>query len=88
VAQPVTRLTPHFHDIHITNLTATGAQDDGVIAGLPESPIASIALDHVQISGQKGLSISNATVTAHNLSIQAVEGPPVVLLDHGTLDRR
>jgi polygalacturonase len=87
-AQPVTRLTPHFHDIHITNLSASDAQVDGVIAGLPESPIVSIELDHVQISGQKGLSIGNATVTAHGLTVQAVEGPPIVLLDHGTLERK
>ena len=87
-AQPVTRLTPHFHDIRITNLTANGAQNDGIIAGLPESPIPSIVLDHVQISGQKGLSIGNATVSAHDLTIQAIEGPPVTLLEHGTLDRK
>jgi polygalacturonase len=87
-AQPVTRLTPHFHDIHVTNLTASGAEDDGIIAGLPESPIASIVLDHVRISGQKGLSIGNATVTAHDLSVQAVEGAPVILLEHGALQRK
>jgi polygalacturonase len=86
-AQPLTRLTPHFHNIHISNLTASGAHDDGTIAGLPESPILSIVLDHVQISGQKGMSIGNATVAAHDLSVKAVEGPPVVLLDHGRLDR-
>jgi polygalacturonase len=88
VAQPVTRLTPHFHDIRITNLKASGAQEGGVIQGLPESPIMRIVLDHVQISGQKGLSIGNATVTAHELTVQATEGAPVVLLDHGTLDRK
>jgi polygalacturonase len=87
-AQPVTRLTPHFHDIHITNLSASDAQVDGVIAGLPESPIASIVLDHVQISGQKGLSIGNATVTAHDLTVQAAQGEPVILLDHGSLERK
>jgi polygalacturonase len=87
-ARPVTRLTPHFHDIHITNLTASGAQDDGIIAGLPESPIAPITLDHVRISGQKGLSIRNATVTAQDLTVQAAAGEPVTLLDHGTLERK
>jgi hypothetical protein len=87
-AQPATRLTPHFHDIHLAGLTASGAHDDGIIAGLPESPITSITLDHVQISGLKGLSISNASVTAHDLTIQAPEGPPVILLDHGTLERK
>jgi polygalacturonase len=86
--QPVTRLTPHFHDIHITDLTASGAQNDGIIAGLPESPIVSLWLDHVQISGQKGLSIANATVIAHDLTVHAMEGPPVTLLENGRLDRK
>jgi polygalacturonase len=87
-AQPLTRLTPHFHDIRISNLMASGAQDDGIIAGLPESPITSLSLDHVQISGQKGLRISNATVTAHDLSVQAAQGNPVTLLESATLQRK
>jgi polygalacturonase len=87
-AEPVTRLTPHFHDIRISNLTASGAQDDGIIAGLPESPIASLSLDHVQISGQKGFRIGNATVMAHGLEVRASEGAPIVLLDHGILRRK
>ena len=35
--QPVTRLTPHFHDITIENVTATGSSSAGTIAGLPEA---------------------------------------------------
>ena len=57
-AQPVTRLTPHFHDISITNLSATGAKNAGFIVGLPESPITSIALTNVHISAEKGMTIS------------------------------
>ena len=81
VAQPVTRLTPHFHDIHIANLTATGAKDAGVIVGLPESPITTIFLDNVHLSAQTGLTISHATVTEHDVTVQAAEPPPVILLD-------
>jgi len=86
-AQPVTRLTPHFHDIRIANLTATGARQTGIIAGLPESPITSLFLDNVHLSGEKGLAISNATVTAHDLTVQAAEGPPVLLLDNARLQK-
>ncbi len=84
-AQPVTRLTPHFHDIHISNVTATGAKDTGIIAGLPESPIASLFLDHVHLQGERGLRISNATVTADDLSVVPATPPPVTLLDGGKL---
>jgi polygalacturonase len=82
-AQPVTRLTPHFHDIHITNLTATGAREAGVIVGLPESPITTIYLDHVHLSGRTGLTISHATVTEHDVTVEASEPPPVILVDAG-----
>lgn len=81
-AQAVTALTPHFHDIHITNLTATGAKQSGIIAGLPESPIRSLFLDNVHLQGQTGMRISNATVTAHDLSVVPATPPPVILLDH------
>src|SRR6202044_3702281 len=54
-AQPVTRLTPHFHDISIANLSATGAKTAGFILGLPESPITSINLSNVHISAEKGM---------------------------------
>ena len=62
-AQPVGRLTPHFHDISITNLTATGAKTAGFVVGLPESPITSVTLTNVHITAEKGMTISNATVT-------------------------
>jgi hypothetical protein len=88
VAEPMTRLTPNFHDIRITNLTATRAKNAGVIAGLPERPINSLVLDNVHLEGQKGLRISNAVVTAHRLSVQAASGPPIVLLDNAKLIRR
>jgi len=81
VAEPVTRLTPHFHDIHITNLTATGAKDAGVIVGLPESPITTIFLDKVHINAQTGLTISHATVTEHDVSVEPATPPPVILLE-------
>jgi polygalacturonase len=87
-AQPVTRLTPHFHDIHIRNLTATGAKQAVLIMGLPESPVVNLTLDNVKIDAQKGITIANATVTAHNLTVTAAEGEPVTLLANGKLDRK
>ena len=87
-AQPVTRLTPHFHDIRISNLTATGAKDAGTIVGLPESPITTITLDHVSISAQKGMTISDATVTAHDFSVTAAAGDPYTLLENAHINRK
>jgi len=88
MAQPVTALTPHFHDIHITNLTATGAKQTGIIAGLPESPIEQLFLDNVHLQGAEGMRISNATVTEHDLTVVPATPPPVVMLAHAKLIRK
>jgi polygalacturonase len=87
-AQPVTRLTPRFHDIHISNLKATGAKDAGTIVGLPESPITTVTLDHVKISAQKGMTISDATVAAHDFSVTAAAGDPYTLLENAHINRK
>lgn len=85
VAQPVTRLTPHFHDISITNLKATGAKTAGVIVGLPESPISSITLTNVHITAQTGMTIGDATVTAHDFTVIPISGPAFTLLENAKI---
>lgn len=87
-AQPVTRLTPRFHDIHITNLKATGAKQAGIIVGLPESPITSISLDNVRIAAEKGITLTDVTVAAHNFNVKASQGDPVTLLEDAHLNRQ
>jgi polygalacturonase len=84
-AQPITRLTPRFHNISITNLSATGAKTAGFIVGLAESPITSITLSNVQISAEKGMTVSNATVTAHDFAVKAASGPPFVMLERASV---
>src|SRR5277367_6132480 len=81
-AQPVGRLTPLFHDISITNLTATGAKTAGFVVGLPESPIKSVTLRNVHITAEKGMTISNATVTRSAFDVKAASGPPFIMLEH------
>lgn len=79
-AMPVTRLTPHFHNITIENLTAAGGEYAGAIAGLPEAPIRNVVLRNVKISAQKGLVISNAQVTSTGLVVQAREGQAITTM--------
>jgi polygalacturonase len=78
--QPVTRLTPHFHDITIENLTATGSTMAGVIAGLPEAPIRDVVLRNVRISAKNGLTISYAGVSGEGVDVQASEGQAITKL--------
>jgi polygalacturonase len=87
-AQPVTRLTPRFHDIRIANLDATGAKTAGFIVGLPESPITSIALTGVHITAQQGMTISNATVTTDNFAVKAASGPPLIMLEQANVQQK
>jgi polygalacturonase len=82
-AQAVTRLTPHFHDIVIENVTATGSDVAGAIVGLPESPVKNIVLRNVKIAAQKGLTIGFADVTAVGLDVEAADGKGIVLVEGG-----
>ncbi len=76
-AAPITRLTPHFHNIVIENLKATEIDSAGAIVGLPESPVMDVVLTNVNISAKTGLVIGYASVTAKNLSVTAAQGEPV-----------
>ncbi len=75
---PVTRLTPHFHNFVIQNVTATGAAMAGAIVGLPEAPVTDIVLKNVNLSGEKGLSIGYATVTGENVKVEAAQGDAII----------
>jgi len=75
--QPVTRLTPHFHDILLENVTATGSTSAGAIVGLPEAPIAGVILRNVKIGAQQGLTIAYAEVSGTGVTIEAVTGQAI-----------
>ena len=87
-AQTVTRLTPHFHDITVENVTAMGSVSAGAIAGLPEAPISKLVLRNVTISAQKGLAISNADVSGEGVHVQAIEGPGIMKAAGGVVSLR
>jgi polygalacturonase len=73
-AQPITRLTPRFHDITLEHVTATGSTVAGAIVGLPESPVLGVVLRDVKISAQRGLTIGYAEVSGSGVVIEAGEG--------------
>lgn len=82
-AQTVNSTTPHYHDITIKNLTATGSPYAGVIVGVPEMPITNIHLQNVTISASKGLQIRNASVDTTNTSVLATSGSSYILEVNG-----
>ena len=77
-SQPVTRLTPHFHDITFENITATGGRMAGAIVGLPEAPVDNVVLKNVKLAGKTGLSIGYANVTATGVTVDAEQGEKII----------
>ena len=75
---PVGRLTPHFHDITVENVTATGSQMAGAIVGLPESPVKNVVLRNVNLSAKTGLVIGYADVTGTNVHVHVTQGEPIM----------
>jgi polygalacturonase len=73
-AQPITRLTPHFHDIVLENVTAVGSDSAGAIVGLPEAPITGVVLRNVKISAKTGMTIAYADVSGERVTVQAETG--------------
>jgi polygalacturonase len=84
-AEPVGRLTPHFHDIVLENVTATGIDSAGAIVGLPESPVTGVVLKNVKIAAQTGLSIGYADVTGEGVVITAAKGDSIKNMVGGTV---
>jgi polygalacturonase len=74
LAQPVTRLTPHFHDIVLENVTAINSENAGAIVGLPESPVLNVKLRNVKITAKKPLIVGYAEVTGEGGVVTASEG--------------
>jgi polygalacturonase len=73
-ATPMGRLTPRFHDISIENVTATGSGSDGVIIGLPESPVTGLTLKNVHVEGKTGMKIAYAQVAFEGVTFKAEQG--------------
>ena len=76
-AQPITRLTPHFHDIELDNVTATGSTSAGAIVGLPEAPVTGVILNNVKIDAVHGLTIGYAEVSGEGVQVKAGEGESI-----------
>jgi polygalacturonase len=72
-AEPVQRLTPHFHNIRIENVRSVNSPWAGVIVGLPESPVIDIVLKNVSIQATKGLQIGYADVTTDGLMVSTTD---------------
>lgn len=87
-AEPVQRLTPHFHDVTIENVKSINSGWAGVIIGLPEAPVQNVILKNINIQAKKGMQIAYATVTATNVTITPTEGEPITVSPNATLTKK
>ncbi len=70
--------TPAWRNIRIRNVSSTGGtKTAGIIIGLPEEPVADIAMENVRIEAPTGLRLVAARgITLRNVEIQAAKGEP------------
>src|SRR3984885_1674312 len=87
-AQPVTRLTPQFHDIVLNHVTATGSGTAGAIVGLPESPVRDVVLHNVEIGAHTGLIVGYANLTEEHVQIEAAQGQPITKMTGANVTQR
>ena len=87
-AEPVTRLTPKFHDITMENITATGSGTAATIVGLPESPVLGLTLKNVHLEGKTGMSIAYAKVTMDNVTVKAETGEAIKVAPTATVTQK
>jgi polygalacturonase len=83
--QAIQQYTPNVYNIFISDLTATGATQASVIAGVPESCILNVILNNVSIessesapTGANGtFQLRNMTGTFTNVNLTSTHSPPI-----------
>ncbi len=79
---------PHFSNVHIWNIKATGAKTAFNVSAYPNAPLQSFRLDHLEIEAATAGRIANArdwTMTHNN--IQTADGSKPVFSDSAEQDR-
>ncbi len=80
--QPVSKTTPIFRNIAISNMTITRARVAINIEGLPEMPISGLRISEVIASGKVGLKAYNTVgLELHNVQVNAESGPAFLVRD-------
>ena len=83
--QAIQPYTPNVYNIFISGLTATGATQQGIIAGVPESCILNVVLNNVSIAtntsspaiGNGTFLLRNMTGTFTNVNMTSTHSPPI-----------
>ncbi|MDB5457525.1 MAG: exo-poly-alpha-D-galacturonosidase [Caulobacter sp.] len=75
-AQPyVHDKTPEMVDITVDGLVATGADQAGIVVGLPERAIRNLRLKNIRIEARRGLLVRNGDVHTDGVVLAVKSGP-------------
>jgi hypothetical protein len=78
--QPVTEETPVFRNLHMENITCTGAEVAFLIKGLTEMPVEGLSIRGYKAVSRDGIICGNAAaLTLADVDLQVQEGPLVKL---------
>jgi polygalacturonase len=86
---PVTRLTPHFHDITVENVTAKDIDWAGVVIGLPEAPVKGVTLKNINIEAKRGMTFAYSQVNTVGLTVKSADGKePITVMPSAQVTRK
>jgi polygalacturonase len=79
---PAEQGLPHFSDVHIWNIHATGARRAFDVAAYPDAPLINFRFDHLDIQAATAGSIANAKDwTFSDIKVTAADGSAVKISD-------
>ncbi len=86
-AEPVSKRTPVFRNIAISNMNISGARVAIDVEGLPEMPITGLRISDVVASARTGMKAYNtAAMELHNVQVNAQSGPAFLIRDSSELE--
>ena len=78
IAVPVSEKTPHFQNIHLSNITATDVVNSAEIIGLPEAPVEDFSIVNSNFKSVNGFSVSFTNgFNLKDVSVDCAEGIPL-----------
>lgn len=80
---------PHFRDVHIWNIKATGAREAFNVSAYPNAPLEDFRLDHLDIETARAGTIANAkNWTMVDNNIRTADGSKVTFTDSAVNDTK
>ena len=77
---PHTQTPPTIRNVHVRDITATGAQKAIDIIGLPERPIEDVTFDNIEVTSEHGVRCADAqNIRFDGMHLAAREAPPFSL---------